>query len=66
MPPPQETTIVCKGSKLFNLLPAEMCNIEASNVDTFKFHLDQFLTQIADQPTVQGQTQIPYMTRSLC
>ena len=51
----REASLPIKGAKLFNLLPAEIRNIEGTTVDTFKANLDQFLTLIPDQPTVQGQ-----------
>ena len=43
-----------KGARIFNLLPAEIRNIDADNVDNFKKSLDDFLCQVPDQPTIAG------------
>ena len=37
---------------MFNLLPAEIRNIESDKVLTFKRELDTFLKEIPDQPTI--------------
>ena len=43
-----------KGARIFNLLPSEIRNIDADNVDQFKKNLDDFLSQVPDQPTTAG------------
>ena len=43
-----------KGARLFNLLPADIRNIDSDSVDSFKSALDKFLVDIPDQPTVPG------------
>ena len=40
-----------EGAKMFNLLPADVRNIDSDNVNQFKKKLDDFLKQIPDQPT---------------
>ena len=50
----REASLSVKGARLFNLLPADIRNMEGTTVDTFKHSLDRFLDQIPDQPTVQG------------
>ena len=43
-----------KGALIFNLLPAEVRNIDSHSVDIFKTKLDKFLKNIPDQPTIDG------------
>ena len=43
-----------KGGKRFNLLPSTIRNINSSNVEVFKIALDDFVSNIPDQPTVAG------------
>ena len=50
----RESSVGVKGARIFNLLPAEIRNIEADNVDKFKKSLDDFLCQVPDQPTIAG------------
>ena len=50
----RECSIGVKGPKIYNLLPVEIRNIDAENVDSFKKNLDAFLGQVPDQPTVPG------------
>ena len=50
----RESSLGVKGAKMFNLLPPMLRNINAVDVDVFKTALDNFLTQIPDQPTVAG------------
>ena len=45
-----------RGPKLFNSLPKRLRNFEGS-VDTFKRHLDKFLSEIPDQPCIPGYQQ---------
>ena len=48
------TDVGVKGARMFNLLPAEVRNIDADNVDKFKKCLDDFFCQVPDQPTILG------------
>ena len=50
----RESSVGVKGARIFNLLPAEIRNIDADNVDKFKKILDDFLCQVPDQPTITG------------
>ena len=50
----RESSLGVKGSLIFNLLPAELRNIDNQNIDIFKTKLDKFLTTIPDQPTIAG------------
>ena len=51
----RENSLAMKGAKIFNLLPCEIRNITASNVNTFKTQLDKFLSKIPDQPTLANE-----------
>ena len=50
----RESSIGVKGANIFNLLPAEIRNIDSENVINFKKSLDLFLLNIPDQPTIAG------------
>ena len=50
----RESSLGVKGARIFNLLPAYIRNIDSDSVDSFKSHLDNFLTEIPDQPTIAG------------
>ena len=50
----RESSIGVKGTKIFNLIPASIRNISCDNVDMFKKSLDEFLSQVPDQPTIAG------------
>ena len=49
-----EASLGVKGSRIFNILPPDLTNLESVSVDTFKVVLDSFLANIPDQPTVSG------------
>ena len=51
----RETTLGCKGAKIFNLLPAWIRNINCVTAEKFKSELDLFLGGVPDQPTVPGR-----------
>ena len=51
----KEISLGVKGANLFNLLPSYLRDLNSNHVDTFKTNLDNFLSQIPDQPTVGGQ-----------
>ena len=42
------------GPTLFNSLPPHLRNITNCSVETFKSHLDQYLSGFPDQPVVVG------------
>ena len=48
----REGNITVKGARMFNLLPADLRNINSNNVNQFKKELDKYLKQIPDQPTI--------------
>ena len=50
-----EASLRVKGAKLFNLLPAELRNMDGVMVETFKSRLDAWLGTVPDQPTVPGR-----------
>ena len=50
----RENSFSIQGPKLFNSLPKSIRNITGVSVDTFKKHLDKFLSQIPDQPGIPG------------
>ena len=50
----QTGLLAMRGAQLFNLLPASLRNSEHGDILMFKNHLDIFLTNIPDEPTVQG------------
>ena len=47
-------SLAVKGAQLFNLLPAHLRNSEHGDILMFKNHLDLFLGDIPDQPSVPG------------
>ena len=47
-------SLAVKGAQLFNLLPINLRNSDHGDVPMFKNHLDIFLADIPDQPTVSG------------
>ena len=64
----RESSIGVRGVRLFNLLPLELRNMKSTNADTFKKNLDEFLSNVPDQPTISGlvglETQTAYCTKS--
>ena len=50
----REMTLGVRGAQLLNLLPANIRSMNTDHVDTFKNHLDVFLSCIPDQPTLTG------------
>ena len=51
----RESSLAVKGVKLYNLLPKAIRNHDAKKVDSFKIMLDNFLSSVADQPSVPGR-----------
>ena len=53
---PQSATLAVRGAQLFNAMPASLRNSDHGDVLMFKNHLDIYLLNIPDQPTVAGLT----------
>ena len=47
-------SLAVKGAQLFNAMPASIRNSDHGDVLMFKNHLDLYLQNIPDQPTVSG------------
>ena len=60
----RERSLGVKGVQLFNLLPVQLRNSEHGDLEMFKNHLDIYLSNIPDQPTIGGLTR-PAETNSL-
>ena len=54
----KENTLAVRGPKLFNILPRTIRDKSDASVDSFKHILDNFLTQIPDEPPVDGYYRI--------
>ena len=52
----REASLGVKGCKVFNLLPVSIRNIKGTTVDQFKKNLDNFLSLVPDQPSIEGST----------
>ena len=50
----REASVAIRGPKLFNVLPNSIRNVTGVSVITFKRKLDHFLSQLPDEPTVDG------------
>lgn len=50
-----EASLKVKGVKLFNILPKEIRNFSSEKVDAFKHKLDNYLSTIPDEPTIEEQ-----------
>ena len=50
----REQSLGVRGAQLFNLLPETLRSMNSEHIDTFKNHLDIFLSSVPDQPTVIG------------
>ena len=51
----RESSLQVKGAQLFNVIPRALRDIETGAVDQFKVRLDEWLSTIPDQPTIQGR-----------
>ena len=51
----RENSLSVQGSKMFNLLPADIRNVTSDNVHHFKTKLDAFLRRVPDEPSSQGE-----------
>ena len=49
-----EKSLSIRGPKLFNKLPSHLRNMTNVSVNTFKTHLDRYLSLIPDQPSIPG------------
>ena len=49
-----EKSLSIRGPKLFNKLPPHLRNMTNVTVNTFKTHLDRYLSTIPDQPSIAG------------
>ena len=47
-----------KMSRLFNILPANLANMEGVSTDTFKHHLDKWLLMVPDEPRIDNYSQM--------
>ena len=54
----REQSFQVNGPKLFNCLPPSIRDITKVTVDTFKEKLDKFLSNIPDEPNVEGLTPV--------
>ena len=50
----REATLAVRGAKLFNCMPVSLRNSDHGDVLMFKNHLDIYLSQIPDEPTIAG------------
>ena len=50
----RESSLAVHGVKLFNLLPASLRNEDSGDVALFMNHLDIYLSEVPDQPTITG------------
>jgi ribonuclease P/MRP protein subunit RPP40 len=50
----REASLSIRGPRLFNSLPKCIRNVTGVSVNSFKRRLDKFLTQLPDEPTVDG------------
>ena len=50
----RERTLGVRGAIIFNLLPENIRSMNSDHIELFKNHLDVFLSDVPDQPTVTG------------
>ena len=50
----RDSSFQCAGPRLFNSLPKEIRNLTKIPVEDFKEHLDNYLSQVPDEPKVSG------------
>ena len=50
----RDGSLSCRGVKLFNAMPINLLNSEHGDIPMFKNHLDIFLANIPDEPSVSG------------
>ena len=54
----RESSLSVKGARMFNLLPADIRNINSDKVQNFKTKLDEFLRNVPDKPTIVGEPRV--------
>ena len=52
----KDASVTIHGTRLFNLLPADIRNLSGCNVDRFKNRLDRYLERVPDEPQIHGYT----------
>ena len=60
----RESSVGVKGVRLFNSMPIQIRDSEHGDTEMFKNHLDIYLQNIPDQPTIGGLVR-PSQTNSL-
>ena len=50
----RERSLPVRGAQIFNLPPATLRSMNSDHIDLYKNHLDVFLSNIPDQPTMTG------------
>ena len=50
----KEGSLAVRGAALFNSMPALLRNSDHGDIGMFKNHLDHYLSNILDQPTMPG------------
>ena len=51
----RENSLSVKGARLFNLIPRDLRDMQSGTVEQFKAKLDEWLSIVTDQPTIQGR-----------
>ena len=51
----REASLSVKGARLFNILPRDLRDTSTGTVDQFKGRLDDWLSNVPDQPTIPGR-----------
>ena len=51
----REASLSVKGARLFNILPRDLRDTSTGTVEQFKGRLDDWLSNVPDQPTIPGR-----------
>ena len=51
----RDSSLSVKGSRLFNIIPRDLRDTQTGTVDQFKARLDEWLSTVPDQPSIQGR-----------
>ena len=51
----REATLSVKGARLFTILPSDLRDTSTGTVEQFKEGLDDWLSNVPDQPTIPGR-----------
>ena len=62
----RQSTLAMKGVKIFNMLPKEIRDVNSLKVDSFKNCLDEYLSNVLDQPTIPGSGRAATTNSLLC